>query len=156
MVNNDPPRSTWGEWILSGFLLSLVSQRVSESRALGLRWWWQYWQWGRHNISHGSFLLRPVESDRVTLPFFPERRKKEEAITWLLLYQWSQQDSNLWPHRCERCALPTEPCDLRVFSWLNWTVCPTNWAMRPYSFQLAKLDNVSYQLSHATLEFSVG
>ena len=25
---------------------------------------------------------------------------------------WSQQDSNLWPHRCERCALPTEPCDL--------------------------------------------
>ena len=25
--------------------------------------------------------------------------------------QWSQQDSNLWPHRCERCALPTEPCD---------------------------------------------
>ena len=29
---------------------------------------------------------------------------------------WSVLDSNQWPHRCERCALPTEPTDQSRFS----------------------------------------
>ena len=42
----------------------------------------------------------------------PEKMKNPRKRSVFKGLWWSQQDSNLWPHRCERCALPTEPCDL--------------------------------------------
>ena len=34
------------------------------------------------------------------------KKKKVPDFSRTFLGWWLQQDSNLWPHRCERCALP--------------------------------------------------
>ena len=39
------------------------------------------------------------------------KTKKPCKVNLAGLIWWSVLDSNQWPHRCERCALPTEPTD---------------------------------------------
>jgi len=45
--------------------------------------------------------------------------------------EWSQQDSNLWTHRCERCALPRRPMYMTILGrfhpfWHHTLQIPTN------------------------------
>ena len=76
-------------------------------------------QW-RKNTSFGNCLFFDVNSVMDSAHFgspkwtyrFPEKMKNPRKRSVFKGLWWSQQDSNLWPHRCERCALPTEPCDL--------------------------------------------
>ena len=58
---------------------------------------------------------------------------------------WSQQDSNLWPHRCERCALPTEPCD-----HVSGTKYSVLLVLDPSVIPCTET-SMFYQLSHTTL-----
>ena len=87
--------------------LTLIRLRISMKQYIGVV------AWGRNKIAHGEQQKTPCGED-LNAPGEKTKKKKVPDFSRTFLGWWSQQDSNLWPHRCERCALT------------HWYVCTIN------------------------------
>lgn len=96
-----------------------------------ITWWWILQGSNLRQIGYGPMTLTSWAKDPI----------------W-----WRQRGSNPWPHRCERCALPTELCPHLIQKW--WSRRESN--PHGISHQFLKLACLPFHhLTEKKLVFSI-
>ena len=82
-------------------------------------------------ITLAVFLTLWFESPCFVLCKYFFTKTKDTCFCKCPLFWWRQGDSNPWPMRCERIALPTEPCP---HTWSEWRdLNPRPYGPEPYA-----------------------